>query len=112
MGSLVQTTIDKTKLRLVTGDIADQHTDAVLTAAGPVWLGGDADEPKVLASAYRRRLELAVQNGLHSISFPSISTGAFGYPIPLAAPVALRAIVDFLKQETHDLDAVRMVVHA
>jgi O-acetyl-ADP-ribose deacetylase (regulator of RNase III) len=69
------------------------------------------DEPKLLASAYRRILEVAVQNGLRSISLPSISTGAFGYPIRLAAPLALKAIVDFLKQERHGLDEVRMVLY-
>jgi len=60
---------------------------------------------------YRRSLEVAVQNGLRSISFPSISTGAFVYPMRLAAPVAPKTIVDFLKQEKHDLDEVRMVLY-
>ena len=49
---------------------------------------------------------MAVKNGLRSISFPSISTGAFGYPIRLAAPVALKAIFDFLRKEQHDLEEV------
>ena len=161
----MQKTIGKTMLRLVTGDIADQDTDAVVTAAhwrlnkgvgtdgtihskggpaiyeecrriggcpigdavittggnlkarhvihavGPVWRGGDEDEPKLLASAYRRSLEVAVQNGLRSISFPSISTGAFCYPIRLAAPVALKAILEFLEKQQHGLDEVRMVLY-
>ena len=157
--------IGRTALRLVTGDIADQETDAVVTAAhwrlnkgagtdgtihtkggpriyeecrkiggcpiggavittggnlkarfvihavGPVWRGGDEDEAVVLASAYRRSLQVAVENGLHSISIPSISTGAFGYPIRLAAPVALKAISEFLQKEPHTLDEVRMVLY-
>src|SRR5918993_1142015 len=96
-----QTLIGKTTLRLVTGDIADQETDAVLTtggdlrarhvihAVGPVWRGGGEHEPELLASAYRRSLEVAVRHGLRSVSFPSISTGAFVYPIRRAAPIAL-----------------------
>jgi O-acetyl-ADP-ribose deacetylase len=162
---LSETKIDKTVLRLVTGDIAEQDTDAVVTAAhwklnkgagtdgtihtkggpkiyeecrkiggcpigdavittggnlkarhvihavGPVWRGGDEGEPELLASAYRRSLQVAVENGLQSISIPSISTGAFGYPIRLAAPVALRAIVTFLEAEPHNLAEVRMVLY-
>jgi O-acetyl-ADP-ribose deacetylase (regulator of RNase III) len=161
----MQKTIGKTTLCLVTGDIAEQDTDAVVTAAhwrlnkgmgtdgtiyskggpaiyeecrriggcpvgdavittggnlnarhvihavGPAWHGGDEDEPKLLASAYRRSLEVAVQHGLHSISFSSISTGAFGYPIRLAAPVTLKAILDFLCSEQHSLEEVRMVLY-
>jgi O-acetyl-ADP-ribose deacetylase (regulator of RNase III) len=163
MSSEVQ--IGKTRLRLVTGDIAEQDTDAVVTAAhwrlnkgtgtdgtihskggpkvyeecrkiggcpigdavittggnlkaryvihavGPVWRGGDEDEPKLLASAYRRSLHVAVENNLRSISFPSISTGAFAYPINLAAPVALKTIVEFLRRSEHNLDEFRMVLY-
>jgi O-acetyl-ADP-ribose deacetylase (regulator of RNase III) len=162
----MQTKIRKTTLRLVIGDIADQDTDAVVTAAhwrlnkgtgtdgtihtkggprihedcrriggcpigdavittggdlkarhvihavGPVWRGGDEHEPELLASAYRRSLEVAVQHGLRSISFPSISTGAFVYPLRLAAPIALMTIIDFLEREQHSLDEVRMVLYS
>ena len=90
------------------GNLKARH---VIHAVGPVWRGGDEDEPKLLASAYRRSLEVAVQNGLHSISFPSISTGDFVYPIRLAAPVALKAIVDFLRKEQHELREVRVVLY-
>ncbi len=161
----METKIGKTTLRLVTGDIADQDTDAVVTAAhwrlnkgtgtdgtihtkggpriheecqriggcpigdavittggdlrarhvihavGPVWRGGDEQESKLLASAYRRSLQVAVQHGLRSISFPSISTGAFVYPIRLAAPVALGTIIEFVERERHSLDEVRMVLY-
>jgi O-acetyl-ADP-ribose deacetylase (regulator of RNase III) len=65
----------------------------------------------LLASAYRRSLEVAVQHGLRSISFPSISTGAFVYPLRLAAPIALGTIIEFLERERHDLDEVRMVLY-
>ncbi len=50
-------------------------------------------------------------NKLHSISIPSISTGAFGYPLKLAAPIAMKTIVDFLRNGPHDLDEVRMVLY-
>src|SRR6185436_10352706 len=157
--------IGKTKLRLVTGDIAEQDTAAVVTAAhwrlnkgmgtdgtihskggpqiyeecqriggcpigdavittggnlkarnvihavGPVWRGGDEHEPELLASAYRRSLQVAAEHGLRSISIPSISTGAFVYPIRLAAPIALRTIIQFLEREQHSLDEVRMVLY-
>ena len=160
-----ETRIGKTLLRLVTGDIAEQDTDAVVTAAhwrlnkgagtdgtihtkggpkiyeecrkiggcpigdavittggnlkarhvihavGPVWRGGDEDEDKILSSAYRRSLEVAVQNNLRSISIPSISTGAFGYPLKLAAPVAVKTVVEFLRGGQHNLDEVRLVLY-
>jgi O-acetyl-ADP-ribose deacetylase len=69
----------------------------VLHAVGPIWRGGQGGEPDLLASCYRRSLELARDRGLASVAFPSISTGAYGYPIALAAGVALstvRAFVD------------------
>jgi O-acetyl-ADP-ribose deacetylase len=52
-----------------------------------------------------------VQNNLRSISLPSISTGAFEYPLSLAAPIALKTIVEFLQKSTHNLDEVRMVLY-
>jgi O-acetyl-ADP-ribose deacetylase (regulator of RNase III) len=159
-------TIGKTVLELVTGDIADQDTDAVVTAAhwklhggdgtdgaihskggpkileecrriggcsiggavitgagnlkaryvihavGPIYIGDDEHDSDILRSAYQSSLRLAAEHGLRSISFPSISTGAFGYPLRLAAPIALQAICDFLKSEKHDLKFVRMVLYS
>ena len=65
----------------------------------------------MLASAYRRSLQVAAEHGLRSISIPSISTGAFVYPIRLAVPIALRTIIQFLEREQHSLDEVRMVLY-
>jgi O-acetyl-ADP-ribose deacetylase (regulator of RNase III) len=161
-----ETRIGKTALRLVTGDIADQDTDAVVTAAhwrlnkgtgtdgtihtkggpkiyeecqkiggcpmgdavittggnlkaryvihavGPVWRGGDEEEDKLLASAYRRSLQVAAENKLRSISLPSISTGAFCYPLRLAAPIAVRTIVEFLRKGEHNFEEVRVVLYS
>jgi O-acetyl-ADP-ribose deacetylase (regulator of RNase III) len=60
----------------------------VIHAVGPVWHGGSRGEPELLASCYEKSLALARDHGLRSIAFPSISTGAYGYPIELAAVVA------------------------
>jgi O-acetyl-ADP-ribose deacetylase (regulator of RNase III) len=64
----------------------------VIHAVGPVWQGGRSGEPDLLASCYRRALELASAHGLSSIAFPSISTGIYGYPIKLAAPLAVSTV--------------------
>jgi len=64
-----------------------------------------------LAETYRSSLRLAARHGLKSLSLPSISTGAFNYPLPLAAPVAVRAIVGFLETEPHEIDLVRLVLY-
>jgi O-acetyl-ADP-ribose deacetylase (regulator of RNase III) len=81
----------------------------VIHTVGPIWHGGNQGEPETLASAYRRSLEKAVQNQCKTLSFPSISTGAYGYPIDLAARIALRTIVEYLRQHP-GLKEVRMVL--
>ncbi len=81
----------------------------VIHAVGPVYYGGTADEPQKLAGAYRHSLELASQHGLHSIAFPSISTGAYGYPVDEAAPIALGTVIEYLR--THpEIELVRFVL--
>ncbi len=78
------------------GDLPARY---VIHAVGPVWRGGSQGEPALLAAAYRTSLELAVAHGCESLAFPSLSTGAFGYPIDLASRTALATVRDFLIQE-------------
>lgn len=70
----------------------------VIHTVGPVWRGGAHGEPELLASCYRNCIELAGQLALRSIVFPSISTGVYGYPIELAAPVAVSTVRQALSQ--------------
>jgi O-acetyl-ADP-ribose deacetylase len=68
----------------------------VIHAVGPVWRGGDKDEPALLASCYRRALELADGEALETVAFPSISTGAYGYPVRPAARIAVATAREYL----------------
>jgi O-acetyl-ADP-ribose deacetylase len=73
----------------------------VIHTVGPVWRGGTAGEPELLASCYRSALQLAEQEALATVAFPSISTGIYGYPITLACRIALRTTAAFF--EGHSL---------
>jgi O-acetyl-ADP-ribose deacetylase len=79
----------------------------VIHAVGPVWRGGRGDEAALLASCYRRSLQLAHANSLASIAFPAISCGAYGFPVELAVPIAITAVRGFAQ-----LDAFERVVFA
>jgi len=81
----------------------------VIHTVGPVWRGGHRGEPELLSSSYRNSLGLAVANSLKTVAFPSISTGAFGYPVILAAAVALETVIDFLRED-ESLDEVVFVL--
>ena len=70
----------------------------VIHAVGPVWWGGNRDEDALLASCYRRAIEVAAQHGLRTIAFPPISTGAYRFPIDRAAAIALRQIAASLAE--------------
>jgi len=81
----------------------------VIHTVGPVWRGGKHGEAELLADAYRNSLKLAVSKGIRTISFPAISTGAYGYPMEEAAEVALKTVRDFLEDEDK-LDEVVFVL--
>ncbi len=82
----------------------------VIHAVGPVWEGGDRGEPEVLAACYRNSLRLAGEYGLRSVAFPSIGTGAYGYPVGKAALVALSAVSGFLSEGEGSIALVRFVL--
>ena len=82
----------------------------VIHTVGPIWHGGNKGEPELLASAYQESLKLATENNLNSISFPSISTGAYGYPVSQASKVAIDAVITFLSQSTTPLREVVFVL--
>ncbi len=75
------------------GNLKAKH---VIHTVGPVWRGGGKGEPELLASAYRESLKTAASNGVVSLSFPSISTGVYGYPVEPAARIALETTTAFL----------------
>jgi O-acetyl-ADP-ribose deacetylase (regulator of RNase III) len=77
----------------------------IIHTVGPMWSGGRKGEAAVLASCYEHSLHLAVEHGLRSIAFPSISTGVYGYPVELAAPVAVRTVREFTAH-TDEIDEV------
>ncbi len=72
----------------------------VIHTVGPIYRGGTRNEAKLLQSAYRESLKLALRHNLQSISFPAISTGVYGYPIDEAAHLALKACIEFSRENT------------
>jgi O-acetyl-ADP-ribose deacetylase (regulator of RNase III) len=92
----------------------------VIHAVGPIWRGGATNEDIVLANAYKNSLDLALQYEIRTISFPSISTGAYGYPLEKASEIALTTVIEFCQniaeqqqqEQQHQqlLDEVRFVL--
>lgn len=78
----------------------------VIHTVGPIWRGGKHGEQETLANCYRNSLKLAVENGIKTIAFPAISCGAYGYPIPQAARIALKTTREFLVSQ----DAIDKVI--
>jgi O-acetyl-ADP-ribose deacetylase len=81
----------------------------VIHTVGPIYRGEGKKAPALLSSCYRRSLEVAAARGLKSIAFPSISTGAYGYPLEEAAAVSLKTVIDFLTAPG-DIELVRFVL--
>ncbi len=80
----------------------------VIHTPGPIWRGGKWDEEELLANCYRNSLRLAKENGIHTIAFPSISTGVYRFPVALAAEIAVREIMQYLDHNA-DMEQVIMV---
>jgi len=80
----------------------------VIHTVGPVWNGGASGEPQLLASCYRRSLALALEHGIRTIAFPAISCGVYGYPIELAARIAVLECRRFAREH----EAVEQVTFA
>jgi O-acetyl-ADP-ribose deacetylase (regulator of RNase III) len=89
------------------GNIKAKH---VIHTVGPIWHGGGRDEVKLLQSAYYECLKLTTECELSSISFPSISTGAYGYPVAEAARIAISTVVSFLKEQATSIKEVVFVL--
>lgn len=82
----------------------------VIHTVGPVWRTGMEGEPEKLAACYWNSLEVARQNAIRTIAFPSISTGVYGYPVKKAANVAVRTVCQFLEQFPDAFDAITWVL--
>ncbi|MGB9782125.1 MAG: O-acetyl-ADP-ribose deacetylase [Moorellaceae bacterium] len=82
----------------------------VIHAVGPVWAGGRKGEDELLASAYRNSLALAEQYGLKTIAFPSISTGAYRFPLERAAKIALTTVLSYIREKPQAFTEVRFVL--
>jgi O-acetyl-ADP-ribose deacetylase (regulator of RNase III) len=82
----------------------------VIHTVGPIWHGGRSGKAELLASAYRECLKLAAERKLKSVSFPSVSTGAYGYPVAEAAEIALKTVIAFLRETPATLEEVSFVL--
>ncbi len=88
------------------GDLAGKH---VIHTVGPFYRGGEQDEGKTLASCHRESIRLADEHGLTSLAFPAISTGAYGYPVVEAAPIAISTAIEALNSARH-LTLIRFIL--
>jgi O-acetyl-ADP-ribose deacetylase (regulator of RNase III) len=88
------------------GDLRAKH---VVHTVGPVWSGGGSGEPDLLRSCYERSIVLAAGRGARTIAFPAISTGVYGYPVELAAPIALGVAAEFA-HASNAFDEIRFVL--
>lgn len=84
--------------------------DFVIHTVGPRWIGGEQGEPEDLASCYKNSLDVAMENKIRSIAFPSISTGVYGYPVDEAAEIAVKTVKEYLDANPDQFDLVEWVL--
>lgn len=84
--------------------------DYVIHTVGPVWRGGGNREEELLASCYSHSMQVALEHGIRSIAFPSISTGVYRFPVKLAASIAVKTVIKFLKDNPDSFDIVEWVL--
>ena len=82
----------------------------VIHTVGPIWYGGKRNEAELLSNCYRNSLQLAMENGIRSIAFPSISTGAYSYPLEQAAEIAVNTVVEFVSDHEDTFDEIMWVL--
>ena len=82
----------------------------IIHTVGPIWHGGNQDEEKLLADCYRNSLQIAVDQGIRSVAFPSISTGVYSFPKDKAAGIALRAVNQFVEANPGKMDLIKWVL--
>lgn len=82
----------------------------VIHTVGPIWYGGGNHEPQLLSNCYRNSLQLAMEKGIRTIAFPSISTGVYSYPVEQAAEIAVHTVVDFVDAHPDALDEIVWVL--
>ena len=84
--------------------------DYVIHTVGPIWRGGGNKEEELLASCYFHSMQTALEHGIRSIAFPSISTGVYRFPVKLAASVAVKTVIRFLENNPDSFDIVEWVL--
>lgn len=84
--------------------------DYVIHTVGPIWYGGNNDEDKLLASCYYNSMKLAMENGIRTIAFPSVSTGVYCFPVERAAKIAVETVHRFLQENPDSFDLVEWVL--
>lgn len=84
--------------------------DYVIHTVGPIWYGGNNDEDKLLASCYYNSMKLAMENGIRTIAFPSVSTGVYCFPVERAAKIAVDTVYRFLQENSESFDLVEWVL--
>ena len=82
----------------------------MIHTVGPIWNGGRSKEEELLASCYFHSMQLALENGIRSIAFPSISTGVYCFPVELAAKIAVKTVSRFLEDNGNSFDLVEWVL--